>query len=250
MMTTVVNISDPSQPKLDVYIGRRKDTHEHYGNPFPIGSEYTRETSIQACDDWLAGRAYLTVEQDRRLWILANLPYLRDRVLGCHCKPEGCHGDIYVRMVDVEAIWDFSIEPYRCFSNFSEHPVVYSGITYQTPEHAYQAAKAVNKMAHDHIASSVSAALAKRRGRNVTLRFDWENVKLGIMAVIVYSKFTQHEDARKILISTGNSLLIEGNRWGDDLWGMIKGEQGVWIGQNLLGKVLMSARDMFVATAK
>jgi len=33
--------------------------------------------------------------------LLAALPELKDKVLGCYCKPEDCHGDILAELVIV-----------------------------------------------------------------------------------------------------------------------------------------------------
>ena len=252
MTTRVVNVSNTNHPKFDVYIGRQKNTHEHYGNPFPIGQDgITIEESIRRFSMWINGLEYQDVEPDRRTWVRANLPYLKDRVLGCHCKPEWCHGDIYVRMLDVEAIWDFHKDPYTCFTNFSDHPVVYNDFQYKTAEHAYQAAKALHKPDHDRIAAAGTAGMAKRLGRGVTIRPDFFGKEIGIMGVIVYSKFTQHKDIRQTLISTGNRLIVEGNWWNDQKWGMCKDRQtGFWEGDNLLGKILMMVRDIFRMTEK
>jgi len=252
MTTTVVNVSNPDHARYNAYIGRIRGSHGHFGNPFIIGRDGSRDEVIVKCDQWLNGLAALqTIEPGRRRWIRMNLPRLKDMVIGCHCEPEACHGHVYVRMLDVEAIWGFHMEPYICLSNFSEHPVVYNNIQYQTAEHAFQAAKAANQADHDFIASSVNPAEAKRRGRRINRRPDFEESKIGIMAIIVYSKVTQHPDVRQTLMDTGSALLIEGNWWGDKLWGMVKNTQtGFWEGENLLGRTLELTRDIFRLSEK
>ena len=252
MTTTVVDVSNPNHPKYDVYIGRIKNSNKHYGNPFPVGvGGDTREVSIEKCDQWLRGTGYRNVEPQRRSWILANLPRLKDRALGCHCHPLPCHGDIYVRMLDVEAVWDFHIDPYTCFTNFSDHTVYYNNFLYKTAEHAYQAAKAGDRPDHDRIAAAGTAGMAKRLGSQVLCKPDFHEKKIGVMGAIVYSKFAQHKDIRQVLLSTGNALLIEGNWWNDRFWGMCKNRQtGEWEGENILGKILMMVRDIFRVSEK
>ena len=81
--------------------------------------------------------------------------------------------------------------------------------------------------------------MPKRRGRAVSLRPDWEQVKLGLMEEIVYAKFSQNEELRRLLLSTGDRVLIEGNTWNDTFWGVsLKSGNG----QNHLGKILMKVR--------
>ena len=90
--TKVVNIN--TEP-YDIYIGRTRYPH-HYGNPFKIGPDGTRTIVIKKCDFWLRGIAYSDIEPERRKWILENVESLRGKTLGCYCKPEACHGDLYV----------------------------------------------------------------------------------------------------------------------------------------------------------
>ena len=58
------------------------------------------------------------------------------------------------------------------------------------------------------------------------------------MKKILYSKFAQNPYLAYGLLATGNEELIEGNTWGDKIWGQVNGE-----GQNLLGKILMEVRE-------
>lgn len=58
------------------------------------------------------------------------------------------------------------------------------------------------------------------------------------MPEAVLAKFTQHEEIRTVLLSTGEAVLIEHTR-NDDYWG----DGGDGHGKNMLGKVLMCVRD-------
>lgn len=122
-------------------------------------------------------------------------------------------------------------------SNFYEVPVTYDGITYGSNEAAFQAQKTISK--EDRIEfASLNPSLAKRKGRHVKLRSDWEEVKDSIMKDIVRAKFTQNNDLKAKLLATNDEYLIEGNTWGDKYWGQVNG-----IGQNKLGLILMEVRD-------
>lgn len=140
---------------------------------------------------------------------------------------------------------------YSPFSNFSPHTVLYNNILYPTAEHAFAAAKATNKEDHDWIASAPTATSAKHRGgprgengRTIQIRADWDKAKDLIMFEIVRAKFLQNEGIANLLLETENAWLIEGNWWHDDYWGMVRGADGQWIGQNKLGAILMLVREI------
>lgn len=82
---------------------------------------------------------------------------------------------------------------------------------------------------------------AKREGYRVTLRDDWEDIKLHVMYEVVLAKFSQNEFLKQKLIATGREWLEEGNTCGDRTWGTVNG-----VGQNLLGHVLMTVRSVLM----
>ena len=69
---------------------------------------------------------------------------------------------------------------------------------------------------------------------------DWENIKIGIMEGLLWSKFSANADLAAMLLLTGNIELVELNWWNDKFWGVCDktGE-----GRNELGKVLMRVRE-------
>lgn len=127
---------------------------------------------------------------------------------------------------------------YYFLSNFAPVDVKYEGYSYPSVEHAYQAAKTLKKSQRREILKAATPSRAKRLGRKVDLRKDWEAVKLEVMYYLVYHKFKNHRVYRKLLIATGEAELIEGNWWGDTFWGVSNGK-----GENHLGKILMKVRD-------
>ena len=131
---------------------------------------------------------------------------------------------------------------YRFLSNFYPIPSVkLDGIDYPTVEHAYQAAKSLNPSAREFVRNSFSPGEAKRRGRTIQKRPDWNTVKLGIMEDLVRQKFSV-EPLKSMLLDTGESELEEGNSWGDAFWGVCRG-----VGHNHLGKILMKIRQEMAA---
>ena len=128
------------------------------------------------------------------------------------------------------------------FSNFVSSPMEIGGILFPTSEHAYQAVKSLNRDERLMIAAQETPGKAKRAGKTVTLRKDWEDVKLYVMTAIVSLKFFANEDYRKRLLDTENNEIIEdASRWDDCEWGI--GREGK--GKNLLGLSLMAVRGMF-----
>lgn len=112
---------------------------------------------------------------------------------------------------------------------------------WDSAEAAFQSAKCTSDEERRKFTElSVTPAEAKRMGRQVQLRADWEQVKDGIMEEIVHEKFFQIEPLARKLMATGNAELIEGNTWGDTYWGV---NLHTMQGQNKLGKILMRIRD-------
>ncbi len=132
--------------------------------------------------------------------------------------------------------------PYRFLSNFSPAQIELEGITYPTVEHAYQAAKTLDRGERLRIAALPTPAEAKRAGRALPQRADWETAKFQVMEQCVREKFMRHADLRAALLATGEAYLEEGNTWGDQIWGVYQGK-----GDNRLGKILMKIRAELAA---
>ena len=104
MKTTVVN---KRHQKYNVYIGRGSK----WGNPythikgktkaeFLVGS---REEAIEKYAVWIKKQPHL----------IAALHELREKRLGCYCRPHHCHGDVLVELIEemdkleeIEDFWD------------------------------------------------------------------------------------------------------------------------------------------------
>lgn len=80
---------------------------------------------------------------------------------------------------------------------------------------------------------------AKYLGKSIKIDVDaWNKASYRMMEQVQGYKFSKHKELRDLLIATGDAILVEGNTWGDTLWGQVDG-----VGQNLLGKILMDIRD-------
>ena len=112
-----------------------------------------------------------------------------------------------------------------------------SRIDYPTVEHAFQACKTCDLNLRKKIAAAPSPGAAKKIGRHLQLRDNWNEIKNDVMYSLVRAKFT-YPDLQEKLLATGDEELVEGNTWFDTTWGVCNG-----IGENRLGKILMQVRD-------
>ena len=140
-----------------------------------------------------------------------------------------------------EVIKSFTGE--RAFlSNFATCSIFYEDIMYSSVEHAFQAAKSLSVDDRVMVASAATPGQAKKLGRKVTLREDWEQVKNSVMYQLLALKFSQGL-SRAELFSTGEAVLIEGNTWHDQYWGSCTcTEHKDIMGRNQLGVNLMCLR--------
>lgn len=128
-------------------------------------------------------------------------------------------------------------------SNFYPSIITDGNEWFSTVEHYYQAAKAKNKEDYKAIAAALTPGQAKRLGRHVTLRADWEEVKEQVMLDALRKKF-EIPALREKLLATGKERLEEGNYWHDNIWGKCYCvECQNTVGQNKLGKMLMKIRE-------
>lgn len=131
---------------------------------------------------------------------------------------------------------------YYFLSNFSEHGFTYpkDHNYYKTNEHFFQAMKVKDQRERQRIIDAKTPSEAKKIGRKVNLRNDWEDIKVNVMKKGLLMKFNSNPAIRRKLLSTGDAELIEGNNWGDTFWGKVNGE-----GKNMLGKCLMELRQYY-----
>jgi len=131
---------------------------------------------------------------------------------------------------------------YRFLSNFWPSPIEFEGITYPTVEHAYQAAKTLDDEIRSYIATLPTPGAAKRSGRGLSLRKDWNDVKLIIMETLLRKKFYDPVLKGALLATTGNDL-YEYNYWHDNYWGTCGCAKCGNHGENHLGNLLMQLRN-------
>jgi hypothetical protein len=96
----------------DLYIGRGPGSV--FGNPWVIGPDGSREEVIDRYETWLrTGRGFGHPEatETRRRVILASLPELRGKTLGCWCAPQRCHGEVLLALLgEADALQESSAD--------------------------------------------------------------------------------------------------------------------------------------------
>lgn len=138
---------------------------------------------------------------------------------------------------------DFRLDgPHGFLSNFYASPYRLRGVPYATVEHHYQAAKTDDPEWQQRILTASNAGNAKKLGRKAPLADDWEQRKIEVMRFALSCKFSETQTLANDLLATGNAILVEGNTWGDRIWGMTRTPSGHWAGSNLLGILLMERR--------
>ena len=114
--------------------------------------------------------------------------------------------------------------------------VQYKGTEYSCSESAFQAQKCT-KEEEKNLFSNIDGFLAKKYGKKVSLRNDWNKVRVSIMEEVVRAKFEQLSDLARELAKVEGPIQ-EDDTWGDTFWGVYQGR-----GENHLGKILMKVRD-------
>ena len=128
-------------------------------------------------------------------------------------------------------------------SNFHPSMITDGNEWFPTVEHYFQAAKTETMEEYKAIAAALTPGEAKRLGRHIKLRSDWEEVKDQVMLDALRKKFAILK-LREKLLATGDEELVEGTTWHDNVWGNCTCDQCKDIpGQNRLGKMLMQVRE-------
>lgn len=145
-----------------------------------------------------------------------------------------------------EPITQFRDE-HRFLSNFWYAPgIELAGVAGPTVEHVFQALKTHDPLERAAVLAATTPGRAKRIGRTVTLRPDWEDVKLGIMARLQGQKYTHNPELARQLLATGDAELVEGNHWCDTFYGRCTCTRHADEGQNWLGSILMILRSTLI----
>lgn len=132
------------------------------------------------------------------------------------------------------------------FSNFSEHPIEYRGMTFKTAEHFLHWRKAMyfgDITMADKILNAQLPKNAKYLGRKVSgfRSIDWDAIKEDVMLEILRKKVEQNPEVKELLQKIGKDhYFVEASPF-DRIWGIgyskdeALANKDNW-GENLLGQ--------------
>lgn len=140
------------------------------------------------------------------------------------------------------------------FSNFYKKQFSYKGYLLEYSEQGFMLEKALlfDPEKAREVVNAKTAYLAKKVGRSIRNYNDekWSKVRYEKMVEVLKSKFS-NEELKKILLETGDRVLVEGSPY-DNIWGVKIDwmsdeilDSNKWRGQNLLGKALMEVRKYY-----
>ena len=130
--------------------------------------------------------------------------------------------------------------PYGEFSNFYAAPIELDGYIWPTSEHYFQAQKFISHEKHyKHILrlDTPREVFNYAQAHRHLVRSDWEDVKDDVMYKACKAKFTQYDELKQLLLSTGHRTLVEHTK-NDSYWG----DGGDGTGRNQLGITLTHVR--------
>lgn len=88
----------------NIYIGRKNvvfingkrfpSESSIWSNPYKIGKDGTREEVVKKYETYMKDK----LNKDKQL--VNQLKELKGKTLGCWCKPDLCHGDILLKLID------------------------------------------------------------------------------------------------------------------------------------------------------
>ena len=127
-------------------------------------------------------------------------------------------------------------------SNFSKHSFKLKGKEWPTAAHYIEAQKFPGTIAEEEIREAKTPQLAEKIAGNYAkkMRGDWNAVREEIARNAVEAKFEQNVDIQQLLVQTGSDTLVfhaKDNFFGDGMQGH---------GKNILGKILMDVRQIYL----
>src|SRR5262245_58143496 len=111
-------------------------------------------------------------------------------------------------------------DEYGAFSNFARYPIVVDRKRWPTSEHYFQAQKFHDEDDAEEHRLANPPHIVERLSRDTknTLLPDCDHARISVMRTALRAKFSQHDDLRDLLLSTGDAKHVE-HTDNDDFWG-------------------------------
>lgn len=140
--------------------------------------------------------------------------------------------------------------PYGWLGNMSPYPIIYKGKEWRTIEALFQSLRFSDENIIEQIRNEKSPMGAKMKAKSFKNFYSIKPLSdedINNMKICLELKFNQHIELKNKLLKTGEHIIIEdiGTRRGirHEFWGAYKNEKNEWVGNNLMGKLLMRLRD-------
>ena len=124
---------------------------------------------------------------------------------------------------------------YWFLSNFFPCEIEIADLKFNCVEAAFQAYKCANVEDRKRFIG-LNGAEAKKLGRKIKMRSDWNEVKDYVMYRLLMQKFNRNKRLA-LMLGDIEEEIVEENNWNDTYWGVCNGR-----GLNKLGKLLMKVR--------
>lgn len=175
-----------------------------------------------------------------------------------------CHKDLILRQRQGEEMqfvlfWGHTEKPFRvtkaCLSQWYPCMFEADGVIYCCTEQYMMAQKAIlfgDPDTCEKIMAADDPRTIKALGREIKgfEQKKWNANKYQIVLKGNLAKFSQNEELKEYLLSTGDAILAEASPY-DDIWGIKlpmedprAKDPAAWQGENLLGFALMETRDI------
>lgn len=141
-------------------------------------------------------------------------------------------------------------KPYGPFSCLFRRWMEFDGSMFRSAEHAYQYGKPRKAVVAEWLMAAPSPSLLAMAAHGLyswDIAPGWSANKIERMRGVLTAKFTQHDDLRELLLSTGTARLVESATVDNDVnrfWGEVNG-----VGKNTLGVLLMELRTSLASVA-
>ena len=142
--------------------------------------------------------------------------------------------------------------PYGWLGNMAPYPIIYEDKEWRTSEALFQAMRFDSNEIKEIIRNEKSPMAAKMKAKSNKCSYIVQPMSekdIDNMRLCLNLKFNQHSSLKEKLLKTGEHTIIEdiGSRRGarHEFWGAYKNEKNEWVGNNLMGKLLMQLRENY-----